>query len=102
MLAEPGIISRLAGEVISEGLQDAQNGCRSVLGVSFFTSSEFMQTVEKFFKKKLSISYNHSFTAEDITVKKPGYFKPRNSMESLDVRGAQLICNIDIRALDPF
>lgn len=62
---EPGIISRLAGEVISEGLA----GCPKRVQVSswsFILTSEFMQTVEKFFKKILNILQPHSFGSRGI------------------------------------
>ena len=58
---EPYIISRLAGEVISEGLAGCPKGMQ-VSSWSLVLTPEFMQTVEKcflfFFFFKSSLSYN--------------------------------------------
>jgi len=61
---EPDIISRLAGEVISEGLAGCPKGVQ-VSSWSLVLTPEFMQTVEKFFKKNPQY-LTHSFGSRGI------------------------------------
>ena len=78
---EPNIISRLAGEVISEGLAGCPKGVQ-VGSWSLVLTPEFMQTVE-FFLKKSSISYPFVWQKRDITVKSLDTLSQGSGMESL-------------------